>query len=335
MAKCMGVEKMENKKIVPAVPVSFVGPTVHETKDVYSQKNRQAFSGWREHEFMLIDRPRVDSYFEAISRLVKPGQTVLDLGTGVGILGFFAALQRVEMVYAVDHSDIILAAKRVADFNNIKNIQFINAHSTNVSLDSKIDVIIHEQMGNFLFDEHMVDNVCDLRDRLLKENGIIIPSLFEFFIEPAMVIDEHHVPMLKELNIHGIDYSCLQERGPEDFYPFLWRNDPEAIDHFLCDPKPIYSLDLMTIKPKDLPTQLRFSRKVIKGGRLDGFIVYFHCLLDDDIMFTTGPEKDRATSWKYWLLRVESRDYCEGDMINFELIAKDLQTPGTWEWHCT
>jgi protein arginine N-methyltransferase 1 len=41
-------------------------------------------------------------------------------------------------------------------------------------------VILHEQMGDYLFDEAMVTNVCDLRDRLLKRGGLILPSCFDF-----------------------------------------------------------------------------------------------------------------------------------------------------------
>jgi type I protein arginine methyltransferase len=299
----------------------------------YQEKNREKFNHLREHEFMLIDKPRVDSYHAAISRYVHPGDTVIDLGTGLGILAFFAAQQGAKKVYAIDHADIISAAKRVAEFNKLDNIEFLQTHSKQLTLDSPVDTIIHEQMGNFLLDEHMVENICDLRDRLLRKGGRIIPDTFELFIEPVKFIDSEHVPMIREMKIHGIDFSCLQEKGAEELYAFLWRSDPACVEYFLCDPQPVYKFNLQTVNLADIPTTLSYSRPIRHAGRLDGFIVYFRCLLDDDIVITTGPFQNRATNWKYWLLRVESVLYKEGDILQFQLKAQDLQIPSTWQWY--
>lgn len=40
------------------------------------------------HEKMLSDRLRIENYYHAISRHVHPGDVVVDLGTGSGILAF-------------------------------------------------------------------------------------------------------------------------------------------------------------------------------------------------------------------------------------------------------
>jgi type I protein arginine methyltransferase len=250
----------------------------------------------------------------------------------VGILAFFAARQGAKKVYALDHADIISAARQVAKFNNIKNVEFIQSHSKEFTLDTSVDVIIHEQMGNFLVDEFMVDNISDLRDRLLRKGGRIIPDTFELFIEPVKVVDSHHVPLIREMKIHGIDFSCLREKGAEELYSFIWRSDPASIDYFLCDPQPIYKFNLKTINPAEIPNAFNYSRIVRHAGRLDGFIVYFRCIFDDEIFLTTGPFHNRATNWKYWLLRIESRNFEEGDSLNFQLKAEDLQIPTTWQW---
>ena len=56
--------------------------------------------------------------------------------------------------------------------NGIENVDFEDVHSTKLYLEEPVDVILHEQIGDFLFDEAMVPNVCDLRDRLLKPGGL-------------------------------------------------------------------------------------------------------------------------------------------------------------------
>ncbi len=137
----------------------------------YQKVNKEAFDHLREHELMLIDRQRVDAYHTAITRYVHPGDTVIDLGTGVGILAFFAAKQGAKKVYAIDHSSIISLAEQVAKFNQIDRVEFIEIHSSQFTLDTPVDVIVHDQIGNFLLDEDMVENICDLRNRLLKKAG--------------------------------------------------------------------------------------------------------------------------------------------------------------------
>ncbi|UNC93590.1 50S ribosomal protein L11 methyltransferase [Candidatus Contubernalis alkaliaceticus] len=294
--------------------------------------NEQSFSNMVEHEAMLADRARVEFYYAAISRFVKPGDTVLELGTGLGILSFFAAQQGAKKIYAIDHSDIVSAAKKVAEYNQINNIEFLKVHSKQLTLDTPVDVIIQEQMGNFLFNEHMVENVCDLRDRFLVKGGIIIPSRFEFFIEPVKINDLSYVPYIREQKIHNIDFSCLKEASSGFRYNSVMLNQPWSFDFFLSRPESIYDFDLHTINPTDIPNEFTFSKKVARGGRLDGFIVYFRCLLDDDIVITTAPEESRASNWKYFLLRVESDIVEKGQEINFELKAENINVPQTWRW---
>jgi hypothetical protein len=55
---------------------------------VYDLINRQVFNDLAWHERMLADRVRVDAYRNGIAGSVKPGDTVIDLGTG--ILAFMA-----------------------------------------------------------------------------------------------------------------------------------------------------------------------------------------------------------------------------------------------------
>jgi type I protein arginine methyltransferase len=298
----------------------------------YRIQNRQQFVRPHAHEHMLADSVRINAYHAAISKFIKRGDTVIDLGTGTGILSFFAAQKGAKKIYALEHSGVIEVAKRVATHNKIDNIEFIQTHSKTFTLDTPVDAIIHEQMGHLLFEEHMVENICDLRDRLLVKGGIIIPSRFEFFIEPIKVKDFNHIPLIKEQKIHGIDFSCLKGLElPRDYY-FLQRNEPELIDYFLCDPQPIYSFDLHTVNPTDIPRELSYSRIVKRGGRLDGFIVYFRCILDEDLTFTTAPTENRATNWTCHFLRVESRTYDEGQPLHFDLKAEHLETPKTWQW---
>jgi len=299
----------------------------------YRIKNREIFSDLFEQEKMLADQSRNEAYYSAISKYVKPGTTVLDLGTGSGILSFFAAQQSPAKVYAIDHSAIIKTAERIATYNRLENIEFIQTHSKKFTADTKVDVIIHEQLGDFLFNEDVVNNVLDLRDRVLKKGGIILPSRFEIFIEPVKIKDNRFVPFISEQKIHGIDFSCLADVHPQSRrYDRLWSRDASFIDYFLCDRERIFFCDLKTFHKEDLPRELKYSKVIKKGGRLDGFIFYFNVIFDDEISFTTGPAENRAQNWAYWIFRVKAGYFQPDETIDFKITIGHWLNIDSWQW---
>jgi predicted RNA methylase len=65
---------------------------------------------------MLRDEVRTEAYRQAIIKNIHlfEGKTVLDIGTGTGILSLFAAKYgKAKMVYAVDNADIAHFAKDI------------------------------------------------------------------------------------------------------------------------------------------------------------------------------------------------------------------------------
>ena len=81
---------------------------------VYDLINRQTFTDLSWHERMLADRIRVEAYRRGIAGSIKPGDVVIDLGTGTGILAFMASRAGAKHIYAIDHSDFIDVAREIA-----------------------------------------------------------------------------------------------------------------------------------------------------------------------------------------------------------------------------
>src|SRR3954453_22319551 len=80
------------------------------------------------HTNMLTDAHRMDSFAEAIASVVKPGMRVLDLGTGTGVLSFFAA-RAGATVTAVEREPGVLAAARAAlSANAGDKVRLVHAH---------------------------------------------------------------------------------------------------------------------------------------------------------------------------------------------------------------
>ena len=293
--------------------------------------NQAWFSNLYLHDLMLADRVRVGAYRTAIGRHVQPGQTVIDLGTGSGILAFMAA-QRGATVHAIEAGGIIEAAEEVAADNGLEGVRFHRMHSTAFTLPEAVDVILHEQIGGALFDEHMVANVTDLRDRLLKPGGKILPAYFDLFIEPVELVETARVPFAWDQRIDGIDYRRLRALEKKQGHTYRFIPLPAGSwKRYLTQPEPVLSIDLNTVGAGDLPRTISYSREATTSGTLDGFACYFRARFDDEIGFTNSPDVP-PTSWVSPLLRVAPRAVASGEMIDFALEAGDLAEPRTWRW---
>jgi len=297
-------------------------------------KNAKAFSDLYEHEKMLADMVRVSNYYKAIKRYIKEGDVVIDLGTGTGILSFFSAQQKPSKIYAIDHSNFIDVAKIIAEHNDMTNVQFVRINSRNFTSKEKVDVILHEQMGDNLFDENMIENILDLKQRLLKSTGRIMPGKFEVFLEPVCIKKDYKVPFLWENHINGVDFDFIKNMSLIDKYKsadytIKWLEN-SAFDYFMCDPKPILSFDLNYLKSKnDIPKIINISKKVIYSGMMDGLCFYFRVIFDEEINFGTSPLHTN-THWGNRLFRLESRHIEIGEDISYKLIMKDTLNIKTW-----
>ena len=312
----------------------YEAPVVKSRAALYREYNHWCYADLHQQERMLADRPRMAFYHEAIKRHIRSGDRVIDLGTGTGILAAFAAKAGAGKVYAIDHSEILDHAKALALENGIKQVEFVAEHSADFRLDERVDVIVHEQMGDYLFDEAMLPNVCDLRDRLLKPDGLILPSRFGLFCEPVQLNAARRVPFIWELNVFGFDYESMKKSRPDepDYYRMA-SCDLGVVDCFLGEPQAALTLDLQTVDPKQLERKIEFEREVTNAGLCDGLAVYMEALVDDDLLLSSSPlDEGRAPHWGFRILRLEQFDVGVGDVLRVTLNVDDWSDPETWEW---
>ena len=276
----------------------------------------------------------MDFYHEMVRRQVRPGDRVIDLGTGTGILAAWAARAGAAQVWALDHSAILSHAKTLAAENGIEAVEFVATHSTDFTLPEPVDVILHEQMGDFLFDEGMVRNVCDLRDRLLKPGGRILPSCFELFCEPVQLRDNRRVPFIWELNVHGFDYAGMEKSRPqEDDYYRIASCDDGMVARFVSEPEPVLRFDLLTLDERTMSHELHYERVVREAGRVDALAVFFRVHADEELSLSTDPlDPGRAPHWGYRLLRVEQNHVEAGERLELTLEVGAWADSDSWRW---
>jgi protein arginine N-methyltransferase 1 len=299
-------------------------------KLAYALRNRNVFADLYQHDQMLHDKVRVESYWQGLSKHVKEGDVVIDLGTGTGVLAMFAAKQGAH-VHAVEHGPIVAAAEAVARDNGITNITFHRTHSSKLELPGKVDAIIHEQIGEAAYDERVIENICDLRDRFLKPGGKVLPNLLDLYVEPVQVSEGFRIPFVWQQNLHGIDFGAIEKLAEPTHRYFYRVNHPFPDNHFLCEPEPVVKVDLETARPDSLPKQIQYEREVTTPGSFDGYCVYFEAGFDEEIRFDSSPASF-PTSWGRPFMRVTPREVSAGEKIRLDLRAGDLAAPATWTW---
>ena len=300
------------------------------------QKKRKFYESlygdWRVHERMLADSPRIHAYIQAVERHVKRGDVVLDVGTGSGILSFLAKQAGARKVFAIEVTDIIETAKYVSRLNNFANIEFIRLHSREFASTEKADVILHEQMPNWIDKEYMIPNILDLRDRLLAPGGRIIPSKFEVYVEPVQLKTEYRQPFLWEQQINGVDFSALKDIRLECAADYWFIEiDPNSVEKILATSEPLFRFDLETLLPGEIAKEFKYVRKLNENGRLDALCFFWRSILDDQTFIDTRPKStNRAYHWKNLIFRVEAERVFEGETIEFCISMANLAKLDTW-----
>ena len=136
------------------------------------------------HEEMLKDKVRTRAYMNAIkqNKHLFKDKVVLDVGCGTGILSMFAAQAGARLVIGVDMSSIVEHAKKIVAANGLSDkVVLVRGKMEEVVLPlpagcDKVDIIISEWMGYFLYYESMLDTVLYARDKYLAPGGLIFPD---------------------------------------------------------------------------------------------------------------------------------------------------------------
>lgn len=254
------------------------------------------------HQMMIADRERTLCYKKAIEDNVKDGDVVLDLGCGSGILTFFAAQKNVNRIYAVEKSHrIIECAKVTAKSNGLdKKIEFIEQDIKRFKPPKKLDVLIHEQIGGFLWEEDVISKVNHVRDNYLKPEGIIIPYKIELYFVPVDYKNslEKAISFWKKKR-YGINFGNLAQEACKDQFKRALR--PQALQlkdtrPFLCREKLAYTL--VSKKDSQIPKKLETFFIIKKNSKISGICGFMKIYSDKSNYFSTKPKKTNVCSWK-------------------------------------
>jgi protein arginine N-methyltransferase 1 len=277
------------------------------------------------HRGLLQDTARTNALREAIRRSVTPDSVVLDLGTGSGILSFFAAEAGARRVFAVDatHSaDLASFLSRHLGFAD--RIQVIHDRSTNIELPERANMLVTETLGAFGFNEQILSSVVDARARLLTADAVIIPRRMDLYLVPVddASIFERRVNWWND-KPYGFDFSPLSVFASNNVFV-----GSVGSDSFLAQPARVIAADLTTIVSADVSGHAQF--KAARDGLIHGFAGWFRATLANGIELSN---ETPGSHWEHVFLPLPSPVNVEtGTLIDVELESHDGLS---WRWKGT
>ena len=268
---------------------------------------------------MIWDELRCRSYGTAIARAIKPGDVVIDFGSGLGIWAMVAARSGASRVYAIEANDDVaqVAQALIAENGLTDRITIINADAGTVALPEKADLIISELMNCAGFNEYDGHPLMKVRDNFLKPGGRMIPQRIRHLIRPCDL---------------QIKFKSDDGSWADDLYGFTWK----AVKNFASSSNTCtelrgyewaapahvwWDLDLMhdDLSDNQFRNGIPVQWEIQAARRVHGVAAYFEADIDDDIMLSTSPDAP-LTHWQHTFLSFpRALQMLQGDLLDVKI----------------
>ncbi len=272
------------------------------------------------HANMLADTVRMDAFERALRTVIRPGDVVLDLGCGTGVLAMLAARAGASRVHAVESMPVADLARHLVARNGLSDrVKVHYADALEMAPIEPVDVVVSEFLGRFVVDDGMFA-VVSASAAWLKPDGRFCPHAVTMRMAPVHLasfpaLDVFDVPVV------GLDMSLAGYDAQNHTYGVEL-----PLHAMLAD-----GLDVHRMEPPEtgLPIEAELAFTIRRGGRLRGLAAWFEAELAAGVSLTNGP--GATTHWGQMLLPLPATAVRVGD----RLTVRFIHIPGTllgWCW---
>lgn len=274
--------------------LSLIGHGRDEAVDrLHNRAVRGLVPRW--HFSMLNDQGRNTAYQEAIRARVRPGDLVLDIGTGSGLLALLAAQAGAEHVVSCEAEPLVAATARkiIADAGLADRITVVDAMSTDLrvgtDLPRRADVLVSEIFDCGLLGEGVLPAFAHARESLLTDGAVIVPGsarVWGQLVDSRELHERNHVSQAC-----GFDVSHFNRfRSLEYFSTYL---DTYA-HRTLTAPFPLMDFDFRSGAGD---TAVTVAPTATDSGPAHAVVLWFELDMGAGVTLSNGPQV-RGTHWR-------------------------------------
>jgi protein arginine N-methyltransferase 1 len=242
------------------------------------------------HRRMLADRVRHEAFRAALKKAIEPGKSVVaDIGAGLGVLAFFARELGAREVWLYDPGPALGLAEVAAARNGIEGLHFVPERSLDVADPPLVDVVVAEVLGNFAYEEDVLETLRDAQ-RFLRPGGTLIPASLEQWVAPVTTDRfERDLQSWREVGF-GLDWADAERMSRNNMYVF-----PIEPKDLLADAALRWdSLDFRG--PIESRRSGSATWRLREARHLNGFALWWDCTLAPGVALSTSPHAPR-THW--------------------------------------
>lgn len=276
------------------------------------------------HRMLLADPVRMRAYRRAIHEIVRPGDVVLDVGSGTGVLGLFACQAGAARVICVERTEIISMAQQLAIANGyLDRMEFLREDALEAQL-GPVDVITSELLGKSVIGQNMSGIVGHCRDRWLQPGGRLLPMTASLLVAPIEEGEFDHKIRLPKPAEHGLDFAPFVELSSNR--PISLRVPAQAL---LAPGQVVYTYEAATSPLEcQFDATVRFSPG--RQGRLAGYCAWFTAQLSPSVTLSNAPPG--TDSWDTYVhLLPAPADVEVGDTLELRFRGRE-GSPVIWIW---
>lgn len=271
------------------------------------------------HGALLGDPHRILAYERALRAVVRPGDVVLDLGCGTGVLAMLAARLGAR-VHAVESSPVAhLAAQLIAHNQLEHSITLHHADMRDLPVAEPVDLIVSDFMGRFLVDDGML-GLLDLAQRWAKPSARWCPGQVTLMLAPVLAA----IPTVQAVAtpILGLDFSPARAWALNHCYGATLA--PNAL---LGEPQPFHRLEL----PGPIaPFDATLSMTIRRGGALTALAGWLDASLTPSVTLSAAPGV--MTHWGQYLFPIPATIVSPGDVLRAHVQLVPPATAPEWAW---
>jgi protein arginine N-methyltransferase 1 len=268
------------------------------------------------HRRMLADDVRNAAFREALRRVIVPGRTtVADIGAGTGILAFIARELGARELWLYDPGPVFTLAETIAARNGIDGIHFVSQRSLDVDTPTRVEVVVAEVLGNFAYEEGVLESLRDAA-RFLVPGGTLIPQALTQWAVPVTA-DRFERDLRSWRNVGaGIDLADAERMSRNNMYVHAL----EPSDLLDAPPRSwdtlAFSGDFASHRAGRVHWELGAAAKIY------GFALWWECTLVPNVVLSTSPFAPRTHWEQIYLPLLEPISGEPGDRVDLDIASE-------------